>query len=249
MRRIVIFVFVFLLLMVQNGCSVKQGSDKESVLDGIVMAGNESGVMIASSGKEGVMSPFEPVSVFYNKVVKESFPRGTLIRITFDGTVRESYPVQVTAKDITVIQEVMNNWPPTMQVDKAYSPEEALADGCYVENMSGKDNNDKNLETAVRFRQNSSQGISAYLRKVTYTTEGDPIITDIIYDGTKFYAVTDSTRDSFLGTGSRISSKEYSFLNTYENEGKKIIYLANKEQVSQEEYESETLDTFTVYLE
>ncbi len=247
MRRIVTFVFLISFLMVQNGCSIKQSSDKESYLDGIVMSENEGSLMIAFSGKEGILSPFEPASVFY-KAVKESFPRGTLIRITFDGTVRESYPVQVTAKDIAVIQEVKDNWPPTMQIDSTYSPEEAIADGCYVENINGKNNN-KNLEVAVRFWQNASQGICAYLRKVTYTTEGDPIIADIIYDGTKFYAVTDSTRDSFLGTGSRISSKEYSFLNTYEKDGKKIIYLANKEQVSQEEYESESLDTFTVYLE
>ncbi len=249
MRRIVLLIVLFSLLLVQNGCGIKRSAGKQPAFDGIVISDNGGSLMIAVSGKGDVLSPFEPVSVSYAKAEKESFPMGTLIRITFDGTVRESYPVQITAKDISVIEEVKDNWPPTLQLAKDYSPEEAKADGCYVENVDGKENEDENLEVAARFQQNASQGICAYLRKVSYTTEGDPIITDFIYDGIKFYAVTDSTRDSYGGTGSRISSKEYSFLNTYEKEGKKIIYLANKEQVSQEEYEAGTLDTLTVYSE
>ncbi|SHO51944.1 DUF4362 domain-containing protein [Anaerocolumna xylanovorans] len=253
MKRIA-FLFLFVTLaLVQSGCSMLQSSGREPAFDAIVISASEGSLMVAVSGKGETLSPFEPASVSYNKTEKSVFTRGTLIRITYDGTVRESYPVQLTAKKITVIEEVKDNWPPTSQLKKDYSPEEAKEDGCYVESLSGKENKD----IAARFQGNSSQGICAYLRKVAYTVEGDPVITDFIYDGTKFYVINDATRDAFAGSGNKIMQKEYLYINTYEKGGTKIIYLADEKDISQEEYEEKVmsakgealLDTFTVYSE
>lgn len=251
MKRIAFLVLVITLAMAQSGCGILQSSGGKYTLEAIVISAAENSLMVAVSGKSEALSPFEPASVSYDKIDKSVFTRGTLIKITYDGTIRESYPVQLTAKKITVVKAVKDNWPPTSGLDKDYSPEAAVEDGCYVEGLAGKENED----SAFRFQEHSSQGISAYLRKVSYTIEGDPIITDFIYDGTKFYVVNDATRDAFAGSGSKISSKEYSYIHTYEKGSTKIIYLANKEDLSPEDYEDMVintkgealLDTWTIY--
>lgn len=253
MKRGAFLLLLLVLTIVQAGCGKEESTGTKTTLDAIVISANENSLMVAVSGKGEGLSPFEPVSVIFDKTDSSIFTRGTVIRITYDGTVMESYPVQLIAKEIKVIEEVKDNWPPTAQLDKDYTSDAAGEDGCYVESLNGRENKD----AATHFYETSSQGICAYLRKVFYTDEGDPIITDFIYDGTKFYIVNDATRDAYAGSGSKIDKKEYSYINTYEKGSTKIIYLANKQGISPEEYEklvlSENgevlLDTYTVYSE
>lgn len=252
MKRIAFLLLVAALAMVQSGCGIK-GTGKKYTFDAIVISASEGSLMVAAAGKGEGLSPFEPASVSYGKIDKDIFKRGTLIRITFDGTVRESYPVQLTAKKIAVLEEVKDNWPPTLQLARDYSAEAAKEDGCYVTGVVSEENKD----AAVHFIENSSEGICAYLREVSYTDEGDPVIVDFIYDGRKYYVITDVTRDAFAGTGNKIIQKEYSYANTYEKDGKKIIYLADKKGITSKEYEEKVinpkgemlLDTLTVYSE
>lgn len=251
MKHRILLLLLLILAAVQTGCQKGQNTGTKYTLKAIVISGTEGSLMVAADGKASGLSPFEPASVSYNKKDIGVLERGTVIQITYDGTVRESYPVQLTAKKITVLEAVKDNWPPTLRLNKDYSPEAAKEDGCYVESLSGRENR----ENAFRFQQNSSQGICSYLRRVAYTTEGDPLITDFIYDGTKFYAVFDSTRDAYAGSADKISTREYSYIHTYEKGSKKIIYLANEKDLSPADYEKLVinakgeilLDTCTIY--
>ena len=53
----------------------------------------------------------------------------------------------------------------------------------------------------MKFVENVNQGTKDKIRVVRYTTEGDPILHDLEYDGEIITSTTDTTRDEF-GTGS-----------------------------------------------
>ncbi len=54
-----------------------------------------------------------------------------------------------------------------------------------------------NKPTLVSFTEKIAKGLSAELLVVTYTDEGDPILTIVQYDGKAFLAIRDTTRDKF----------------------------------------------------
>lgn len=56
------------------------------------------------------------------------------------------------------------------------------------------------LERMQSFYHNMQNGVSSDLRIVHYTTEGDPIVTDLTYNGESLEVKDDSTRDTF-GSG------------------------------------------------
>ncbi|WP_051475755.1 DUF4362 domain-containing protein [Bacillus sp. J37] len=58
-----------------------------------------------------------------------------------------------------------------------------------------------NLEKFMKFVENVNQGEEDNIRIVRYTTEGDPILHDLEYDGEMITSTTDTTRDEF-GVGS-----------------------------------------------
>lgn len=58
-----------------------------------------------------------------------------------------------------------------------------------------------NIEKFMKFVENVNQGREDKIRVVRYTTEGDPILHDLEYDGEIITSTTDTTRDEF-GNGS-----------------------------------------------
>lgn len=54
-----------------------------------------------------------------------------------------------------------------------------------------------NLEKFMEFVENVKQGREDKIRVVRYTTEGDPILHDLEYDGEIITSTTDTTRDEF----------------------------------------------------
>ncbi|MBY0147898.1 DUF4362 domain-containing protein [Neobacillus niacini] len=58
-----------------------------------------------------------------------------------------------------------------------------------------------NLEKFMKFVENVNQGTEDKIRVVRYTTEGDPLLHDLKYDGKIITSTTDTTRDEF-GNGS-----------------------------------------------
>jgi hypothetical protein len=58
-----------------------------------------------------------------------------------------------------------------------------------------------NLEKFMKFVENVNQGREDKIRVVRYTTEGDPILHDLEYDGEIITSTIDTTRDEF-GTAS-----------------------------------------------
>lgn len=64
----------------------------------------------------------------------------------------------------------------------------------------------KGLEKMSNFHESVQKGVPSNLRIVHYTTEGDPIVTDLDYNGEFLEVKHDSTRDKF-GSGTITSTK------------------------------------------
>ncbi|MDR1160667.1 MAG: DUF4825 domain-containing protein [Syntrophomonadaceae bacterium] len=95
---------------------------------------------------------------------------------------------------------------PLVDLPLDYSKETAAADGVYV-NIHGAEIYN---QTAVDvFYENVFDGVSAFMRTMEYTVEGDPIITDYQFDGTIFTVATDTRRDKFGAQEIDITTYKY----------------------------------------
>lgn len=108
------------------------------------------------------------------------------------------------------------------KLSKEYSTEAAAANNDVVIGYAGT----VNAEKLTEFVTKASLGMAAMVRTVQFTEEGDPIITDIIYNenGSGYYLYRqDNSRDKFGGTGTGITQTIYSYLIT---DGERL-YLSN----------------------
>ncbi|QHQ59591.1 DUF4362 domain-containing protein [Anaerocolumna sedimenticola] len=214
-----------------NGAA--DNGQEEVILNGIIISKDDSGVMIAVQDISGGFQPFDPVSVHYADASSLNIGMGDIIKISFDGRIAESYPSQIWADTINIVEKVQDNWPATSSIPQEYSFEEAVADNCFVVGNDKTESEDR----MNSFVDNTINGMVGYLRRVMYTTEGDPVITDFIYDGNKYYVFEDMSRDAFAGSGDKLYKKIYTYINTYEKESYKVFYLADRNDITNEEYE------------
>ena len=122
---------------------------------------------------------------------------------------------------------------PLKDLPKDYPLETAVANGDYVR-LNGEISNNNAMND---FLKKVSSKESASVRTVLYTIEGDPIITDFLYENSRFKVIYDATRDKF-GGGSRITSKTYKNLVTYQDEEKLIYYLTDLDKITTKDYEN-----------
>ncbi|MEL7608953.1 MAG: DUF4362 domain-containing protein [Bacillota bacterium] len=113
-----------------------------------------------------------------------------------------------------------------------YTSEEAIANGDYV-NVHGQISN---ADAMTAFLDAVAKKAPAAIRTVSYTVEGDPIIADIVFDGSVFSVTNDATRDAF--GAQEVTRSEYQNLLEYEGEGTVYTFLTNETEITKELYES-----------
>lgn len=230
-------IIILIILLITNiGCSKKEILDTKTNPDSvsfeaIVVSKNENSLMVVANEGDKVFGRFEPVQVGY--VTDDlSVTMGDLIQIEFNGAIRESYPCQIGADQITVVKRAEGKWPASSEIPEVYPLEEAVLDQCFVVALDKTESED----LLLRFLDHSQNGIISYLRKVSYTIEGDPIITDFLFDGKKYYIFEDVSRDKFAS--GELYKYEYQYINTYETNNRKEMYFANRNDISNTEYEN-----------
>lgn len=118
------------------------------------------------------------------------------------------------------------------KLPKEYASEAAAANGDYV-NVHGQISNEDKL---TAFLDAASAKKRAAVRMVQYTVEGDPIISDIIFDGGKFTVWYDTTRDAF--GEQKITQSEYQNMLEYEADGTTYIFLTNEKEITKDLFEN-----------
>lgn len=247
MKRLLLILSMIMLLVV--GCSEKK--DENIKFRAMIGKTSETGFMAINLDKSLLLGIFEPMSVGYKEQLDVEV--GDVVEIKFNGMMAESYPVQITAISVKNIEKAESGWPASAMIPEDYTYEDAILDKNLVIGL-GKVEGKDYLTTFVG---NSESGLVSFLRVVAYTIEGDPIIKDILFDGKTYYAVHDSSRDAFGGKDNTISKYEYLYLNTYEKDDKLVIYLADRNDITNEEFEKsiesekeeDRIDMFVIYEE
>ena len=113
-----------------------------------------------------------------------------------------------------------------------YSEKMAVRDGVVVEKMDSL----LNSEYLYRFCDRYADGLEAFVRVMSYTTEGDPIITDFTYDKDMITMTIDSRRDRYGADTDHFYKKKYKYLVKH----KGLLYLCNephwKDGAKEDEY-------------
>ena len=160
-----------------------------------------------------------------------------------DGTYRilkqigdKKYAAEFKLGESPVTAETPYGFKKLQDLDRDYGKEQAIQDGAVVITYEEIINADR-IKTFV---ENVSDNVTAMLRVVQYTIEGEPIITDITYvvDRENYYRVsTDNSRDNFAGSGKGISEAIYSYMITDGD----AVYLSNHASWKQENEEDALL--------
>lgn len=114
------------------------------------------------------------------------------------------------------------------QLPKDYPSDLAKENGDYVD-IHGEIFNE---EAMTEFLKDVDNSKTAYIRTVAYTIEGDPIITDFSYNGEKFMAQIDNTRDKY--GKSQIVEKEFNNLITYESDNRLYYVITDLTEITEE---------------
>lgn len=115
-------------------------------------------------------------------------------------------------------------------VSEAYNLEDGIKEGHFIV-IHGKLNSDINIMN--KFVDESGKGNSSEITIVQYTVEGDPIITQLAYDGESYYGVIDSTRDKF--GSNEYYNFEYLYLKNFNEGEEEIYYLVNDDSLTYDE--------------
>lgn len=114
------------------------------------------------------------------------------------------------------------------KLPKRYTPETAAANGDYVDVQGSI----SNAEKLAAFLTAARDGKDAAIRTVKYTVEGDPIISDVIFEDGSFTVWEDATRDKF---GEReITRADYLHMVEYRYEDRKAtaFFLTNENEIT-----------------
>lgn len=89
------------------------------------------------------------------------------------------------------------NFLPLEELPEDYTWEQAAEDGVYV-NIHGIE--EWNRKAFDSFSSNVKAGKPAFVRVMRYTAEGDPVLSDVIFNGEIFTVIEDFSRDKW-GSG------------------------------------------------
>ncbi len=148
---------------------------------------------------------------------------GQELLITYTGYVMETYPVQI---DVIKIQTETDYKTKIEKLPSNYTVEQAISDNCVVTKTGGEI---KNIDELNRFLDNVNSNQPDFIRCISFTIEGDMIITDVTFEGNNSFRVClDSTRDKFSSSEDRIYRYfRFSKIDIEDTDSRKEIYLKN----------------------
>ena len=94
-------------------------------------------------------------------------------------------------------QDIVKKYGDIRNIPSDYSKDKAIEDKVYVSTYDEVYNN----EIIEKFYESYKNKQECFMRIMRYTLEGDPIITDVLYDKDKVYVVVDDRRDRYASEG------------------------------------------------
>ncbi len=142
-----------------------------------------------------------------------------------DGSAPTPAP-EATAKAVSSISIKLTDLP------NPYPPDQAVANGDYVNVHGGTSNSDR----MAAFLEAVYAKRAAAIRCTNYTVEGDAIIADVVFNGSMFTVDLDTTRDAF--GEQKVTQHEYRNMLEYEQDGTTQVYLTNETKITEDLFRS-----------
>ena len=132
----------------------------------------------------------------------------------------------------TTNTDLQTDYADLMELPAGYSEDMAIRDGVVVDKISSV----LNPEYLYRFCDLYSDGSEAFVRVMSYTIEGDPIITDVSYNDGIITMTTDSSRDRYTVEEDRLIKNQFRYLVAHDG----LLYLSKnphwKDNTREEDY-------------
>lgn len=205
--------------------------DNVGVVNMKLSDGNEE-IFIKVTREEANTAKGEDVRNFTKSIEKfRDFVHATLVRT--------SPEVQ---RPMIYFQNVLEWLKDLQKYPQTYTPEQATQDGWFTY-VHG---NYTNQTVMNDFIQSAQVGKPTQVKIIQYTTEGDPILTVVVFDGKQFEIISDMSRDKF---GGGTYTQQYSYLHVLESADKKQTQavLTNEKQITYQELTKKLLSSVTPF--
>lgn len=188
MKKVLFITISFVLMFGLVACNKE--SNKTYTFKGRVVEMYMNNLIVEPLENEDIRLSSDKIQVWFGKTQEFEpplFPEGTIVEIEYDGNVAETYPAQINAINLRTIEDDYSGNVTTIESNK-------------ITIKNGKNDYDSiNVGRMQKFIENSKNGIDDEIQVTQYTTEGDPIITTVRYNGIDgtFETAMDTTQDKF----------------------------------------------------
>lgn len=121
--------------------------------------------------------------------------------------------------------------PELQLIPQKYNTDNAVKDGYFV--ILNQEVKSK-IEIIDKFVSDSQNQKPTSITIVQYTLEGEQIISKVVYDGIKYYAIEDDTRVTDSNTEYRES--EFEYIKVFEENNHKTYVLVNDKEINYSQY-------------
>lgn len=166
---------------VDTGEGIYTEEPKEASFRAIVVTSSESYIEVRPIEDEDIKMLSDRVSIGLGEYNDALYFEGAELLITYTGEVMDSYPTQIK---VIKIQTEMDYKTKIEDLPGDYSLEAAIEDNCFVSIQGSKIYNKDELD---RFLENVEENMPDFIRCVSFTTEGDMIITDVNFEGSNSF--------------------------------------------------------------
>lgn len=203
---------------VNNNEEIKQTSFRA-----IVVSSNEKSIIVQPIEEQDKQILSDRVSIGLGENNDMLYFEGAELLITYTGEVMDSYPTQIKTSKIQTETDYKAK---IDELPQDYSLINAIEDNCVISIHEKKLYNGDELD---RFLKNVENNTPDFIRCISFTIEGDMLITDINFEGSNsFRTCCDWTRDEWSSKEDRTYKYgRFTKLVTDETEEGTGIYLEN----------------------
>ncbi|MFZ7121976.1 MAG: hypothetical protein ACOWWH_13635 [Eubacteriaceae bacterium] len=162
-KNIIIFLFVILIISIIACSNIVSKNKNTETLKGIIQEVNESSLLISTDNDELYLIHLNNNTIYKNNISKD-FYINNAIEVLFNGVILESSPMQITAMEITMNDQMIS-----------LDPREFISGiiGVFPSTVLNEDNNNIQIEIETPFAielpiENNLQW--------TYTSSSDDIV-------------------------------------------------------------------------
>ena len=178
--------------------AMNENSNQNYSFRAIVVSSTEKAIEVKPIEEKDIKLLSDRVSIGLGENNDMIYFEGAELLITYTGEIMDSYPTQIKVVNIQTETDYKTK---IEELPEDYSFIQAIRDNCVISSNRYKIYNKDELD---RFLENVNNNVPDFVRCISFTEEGDMLITDVNFEGNKsFRYCLDLTRDKWSGAEDR----------------------------------------------